>query len=236
MMAPRTFKARARAAVAGAVVAAASLAAAGLASAQPRLEVSGSGAWWGGYDLGSRRPTLTGPQVPTGSPVAIFDSDVTQRSGAGAEARVGWRVWRSVYAEATGGYVSSTLEAHVTNDLEDAPDVTVSSSLKQVTIEGGALVELRPLGAGRHLVPFVSGGAGHLRQVHEDRVLVETGTTLYAGGGLKWRPVDVNPKGFVQRLVVRGDVRFVSRTGGTGVDDERRHYITVSAGVGVRLF
>lgn len=234
MSAPRTFAVRA--AVAAAVVAVASMAGAGRASAQPRLEISGSGAWWGGYDLGSRRPEITGPQVPAGTPVAIFDSDVTQRSGAGAEARIGWRVWRNLYAEATGGYVSSTLEARVTNDLEDAPDVTVSSSLTQVTIEGGALVELPAFDTARHLVPFVSGGAGHLRHVHEDRVLVETGTTVYAGGGLKWRVADANPKGFVQRLVVRGDVRFVSRTGGTGVDDTRRHYITVSAGVGLRLF
>lgn len=236
MSAPRTFGGRPRALVAGAVIAVASLSGAGLASAQPRLEVSGSGAWWGGYDLGSRRPTITGPQTPTGSPVAIFDSEVTQRSGAGAEARIGWRVWRGVHAEATGGFVSSTLEARVTNDLEDAADVTVSSSLTQVTIEGGAVFELPALGAGRHLVPFVSGGAGHLRQVHEDRVLVETGTTLYGGGGVKWRVGGENPKGFVQRLVVRGDLRFVSRTGGTGVDDERRNYITVSAGMGLRLF
>jgi hypothetical protein len=236
MSAPRTFGSLARAALAAAVAAVVSMAGAGVASAQPRLEVSGSGAWWGGYDVGSWRPAITGPQVPTGSPVTIFDSDVTQSSGPGAEVRVGWRVWRSVYAEATGGFMSSTLEARVTNDLEDAPDVTVSSSLTQVTIEGGGLVELPALDAGRHLVPFVSGGAGHLRQVHEDRVLVETGTTVYGGGGLKWRAVDANPKGFVQRLVVRGDVRFVSRTGGTGVDDERRNYITVSAGVGLRLF
>jgi len=37
-------------------------------------------------------------------------------------------------------------------------------------------------------------------------------------------------------LVVRADVRFVSRTGGVDIDDERRYYITVSGGVGMRLF
>lgn len=235
MRAPRPGRSFARAAVACAAVTV-SIAAAAPASAQPRLEISGSGAWWAGYDLGSRRPALTGPQAPTGSPVPIFDSDVTLRSGPGAEVRVSWRVWRGVYAEAIGGVASSTLEARITGDLEHAPDVTVSSPLTQVTIEGGAIVELPAIGSGRHLVPFVSGGAGHLRQVHDDRVLVETGTTLFGGGGVKWRVTDADPKGFVQRLVVRGDLRFVSRTGGTGVDDDRRNYITVSAGVGVRLF
>jgi hypothetical protein len=86
------------------------------------------------------------------------------------------------------------------------------------------------------LVPFVDGGAGYLRQLHEDRVLIETGRTFYAGAGVKWRSSAARPRGLGQRLVVRADARLVSRTGGVDVDDERRNYITVSGGIGVRLF
>ena len=113
----------------------------------------------------------------------------------------------------------------------------MSSTLTQITIEGGVLVDLPALRlpAG-NLVPFVDGGGGYLRQVHEDRVLIETGRTLYAGGGVKWQSGAAQPSGLMQRLVVRADARFVSRTGGVDVDDERRHYITVSGGVGIRLF
>ncbi len=131
----------------------------------------------------------------------------------------------------------NTIEARVSGDIEEAPALTVSSTLTQIAIEGGALIDLPALrlSAG-NLVPFVDGGGGYLRQVHEKRLLIETGRTMYVGAGLKWHSAAARPRGLVQRLVVRADARFVSRTAGVDVDDERRHYITVSGGVGVRLF
>ena len=226
----------------GILVAAAGVCAAALlipraVAAQPRLDITASGAWWQGYDLGGKRASITGPQTPTGSPVTLFDNDVSIKSGPGAEVRIGWRVFRAVYAEATGGLGVNTIASHVHDDIEKAPAITASSTLTQITIEGGALVELTAWGlpSGK-LVPFVDGGGGYLRQVHEDRVLIETGRTLYVGGGAKWHSAAAQPKGFAQRLVVRADVRFVSRTGGVDIDDERRYYITVSGGVGMRLF
>jgi hypothetical protein len=223
--------------IAAGVACAAALLAPRAANAQPRLDVTVSGAWWDGYDLGPQSAAITGPQTPTGSPVTLFESDVAIRSGPGAEVRLGWRLFNGVYAEATGGLGMNDIEARVRDDIEQAPAITVSSTLTQVTIEGGVLVDLPavPLPAG-NLVPFVSGGGGYLRQVHEERVLIETGRTLYVGGGVKWQSASTQPSGFVQRLLVRADARFVSRTGGVDVDDARRHYITVSGGVGIRLF
>ena len=96
--------------------------------------------------------------------------------------RLGWRVFHGVYAEATGGLGMNTIEARVHDDIEQAPAITVSSTLTQITIEGGALVELPTLRlpAG-NLVPFVDGGGGYLRQVHEERVLIETGRNALCG-------------------------------------------------------
>lgn len=207
------------------------------AAAQSRLEVTASGGRWGGYDLGERRPAITGPQAPSGSPVTLFDADVSVQSGAAAEVRIGWRLLRRIYAEATGGLGANDVRVRVSEDIEQAPDETIASRLTQITIEGGALVEVVRLGAvGGELVPFVTGGAGYLRQVHEDRVLIETGQTVYGGAGVKWRARAAKPKGLLQRLVVRGDVRLVSRSGGADIDESRRSYITVSGGLGLRLF
>jgi hypothetical protein len=207
------------------------------AGAQPRFDVSVSGAWWDGYDLGSERASITGPQTPTGSPVTLFDTETRVLPGPGAELRIGWRVLRGLYAEATGGLGVNDLETRISGDIEAAPDVTVSSPLTQITVEGGALLEVATLRmAAGHLVPFVTGGGGYLRQVHEDRVLVETGRTIYGGAGVKWRPAIAAPRGLIQRLVLRADARLVSRTAGVDVRDTRRNYITVSAGVGFRLF
>ena len=65
--------------------------------------------------------------------------------------------------------------------------------------------------------------------MHEHRVLMESGRTLYVGGGVKWQSGVAQPSEFMQRLVVRADARFVSRTGGVDVDEERRHYIPSAA-------
>jgi hypothetical protein len=235
MSAPGT-PARVRA-VAAAIVCAAGLFAAATAAAQPRLDVTISGARWDGYRLDRGRATITGPQTPTGSPVTLFDTDARIQPGPGAELRLGWRVFRGVYAEATGGLGVNAIEARVSGDIEQAPAIVVSSTLTQITIEGGALVEVATLRVlGGNLVPFVAGGGGYLRQVHDDRILIETGRTMYGGAGVKWRSAAVKPRGLVQRLMFRADARFVSRSEGVDVDDERRNYITVSAGVGVRLF
>jgi hypothetical protein len=207
------------------------------ADAQPRLDVSVSGAWWDGYALGERRASITGPQTPTGSPVTLFDTDTSLLPGPGAEVRIAWRLVGGLYAEATGGLGVNDLETRLANDVEQAPATTVSTTLTQITIEGGGLAELTTLRmAGGHLVPFASGGAGYVRQIHEDRVLIETGRTLYVGGGVKWRSAASRPRGLLQRLSVRADARLVSRTAGVDISDTRRNYITVSAGVGVRLF
>lgn len=229
--------ARCRVLVIASAVCATTLLAPRAAAGQPRLDVTFSGAWWDGYDLGPQRAAITGPQTPTGSPVTLFDSDVAIRSGPGAEVRLGWRVLRGVYAEATGGLGVNAIEARVHDDIEEAPAITATSTLTQITIEGGALVELLTLRlpAG-NFVSFVDGGGGYLRQVHEERLLIETGQTFYVGGGVKWHSAAMKPSGLMQRLVVRGDARFVTRTGGVDIADERRHYITVSGGVGVRLF
>lgn len=234
MSAPARVMARVLAAtLAGAAI----VAAARPASAQPRLEVTASGAWWDGYDLGERRALLTGPQAPTGADVTLFDTDVAILPGPGAEVRLGWRLFRGVYAEATGGLAVNSVEARVSGDIEQAPAITVTSTLTQITVEGGALGELPALRtAAGNLVPFVAGGAGYLRQVHEDRVLIETGRTFYVGAGVKWRSSAAQPRGLLQRLVVRADARLVSRSDGVDVEDERRNYITVSGGLGIRLF
>ena len=50
----------------------------------------------------------------------------------------------------------------------------------------------RPVAARRRTPFFVSGGAGYLRQLHEEQTLVETGWSSYVGGGLL-RPLTERP-------------------------------------------
>ena len=40
--------------------------------------------------------------------------------------------------------------------------------------------------AGGSAVPFLYGGAGYLRELHEENAFVEEGVEYHAGGGIKW--------------------------------------------------
>ncbi len=203
-----------------------------VARAQDRFEVSLRGGWWGGYDLGTRQATITSGQAPSGRPVVMFTTDVAVAGGPAVELGFGWRLTRSLVLEATGSVARAHLEADIREDIEGAPPLTSRSTLVQVTVDGGARLDLTRLAfmSGR-VQPFVAGGAGYLRQVHEHRVLVETGRTVFGGGGLIVRPGDPAARGFFGRLAFRGDVRLVVRTGGTDIEDEPRTFVSVTGGV-----
>jgi hypothetical protein len=68
---------------------------------------------------------------------------------------------------------------------------------------------------GDHATPFVSAGAGYLRALHEDRVLVDEGALWHLGGGidLVLRPsqsralgVRLDARAVFQRGIVDDDV------------------------------
>ena len=83
-------------------------------------------------------------------------------------------------------------------------------------------------------MPFASAGGGYLRQLYEDRVLVETGRTVYAGGGVKWRSRPVyGQTRWRDCLGLRTDVRLVWRHGGATLDERWHPALTVTGGVSV---
>ena len=66
-------------------------------------------------------------------------------------------------------------------------------------------------------MPFLSGGAGYLRELHERDELIDTGWTYQAGAGLKvW--FGRGAKG----LGLRADVGLAMRDGGFDFSEERR--------------
>jgi hypothetical protein len=80
--------------------------------------------------------------------------------------------------------------------------------------------------AGGSGVPFVSGGAGYLRELHEGNLLVETGTEYHATAGLKyWFGTGNNRFG----LRVEGGVS--AREKGFDDEDRRRVQPMVAAGL-----
>jgi hypothetical protein len=143
------------------------------------FEVGGGAVWTGGYDAGSASANETSAGT---APLTLFVVDGSVKSGPGAAIQVGVYLGRRVSVEATFWYTRPILQARLTSDFESAADVDAESTITSYLMGGSFLYHF---GDGR-FVPFVSGGGGYLRQLHENNADLLTGTELHGGGGLKY--------------------------------------------------
>jgi hypothetical protein len=221
----------ARLALAAAIVCGAGVPA---AQAQPppaagpgRIEAAFGGLWFGRQPLGTADANET---TPTGGALKIFATSSELATVFGLEGRVAIRVLSSLEAEVQGTYSRPQLKVAIGGDSEGATAVTAVEKVQQFTI-GGGVVWYVPARLGSRLVPFVAGGMGQLRQMHQDRVLLETGRYFQVGGGVKAIFVS-RPRGLVNAIGARVDLRALVRTNGVAFDD-RGH---ASPAVGVSAF
>lgn len=189
------------------------------------IEVGGGVTFLPGFDMGGREVDLT-----TSSSTTRFDLFTTSsRVGdfLGVHGRIGYYVSRSVSLEGSVRFARPELSVDLSGDAESAADVTATETASHYVFGGSVLFDLRGASfAGGRGVPFVSGGAGYLRELHEGNQLVETGTEYHATAGLKY-------------WFGAGDNRFGLRVEGglsareKGFDDEegRRVQPTVAAGL-----
>jgi len=195
----------------------------GAASLSPpgTWEVSGGGVLVGGYQLGERAAELTPNSGSTG--FEQFTTDNRVRPAFGVQARVGFVVTPALSVEGGLRFTRPLYEVRVSGDAEDAPDTTVEEKLSQYVFDGSVVWHLAgaAFGGGR-AVPFVFGGAGYLRELHEEDALVEEGLEYHAGGGLKWWFGDGR-----RRVGVRGEAGISIRDGGFDFKDAQRVVPTV---------
>ena len=113
----------------------------------------------------------------------------------------------------------------ISGDAESAAQALPGETLQQYLFDGGVNWQL-PIDVGRRLAPFVTAGAGYLRQLHEDRTLAETGQVYYAGGGARyWLR---GGHGAARPAGLRGEFRLNRRRRGIDFEDKMRAYPTVS--------
>ena len=84
--------------------------------------------------------------------------------------------------------------------------------MNQWTIEAALVASLPRWRFGTRSVPFLSAGAGYLRELHEGAALVETGLIYQGGGGLNI--LLTQRTGRLKSAGVRVGVRAAVRTGG----------------------
>lgn len=149
------------------------------------FEVSGGGLFGSGFEMGSLTAELT-RSTPTET-FDLFETESTTSGFPGAFARIGFYVSDGVSIEGGMRYAKPKLSVRLTGDAESAPDTTAEETLSHYVFEGSLVWHLRHLSfASGRAIPYLAGGAGYLRELHEGNQLVETGQEYHALGGLKY--------------------------------------------------
>jgi hypothetical protein len=119
------------------------------------------------------------------------------------------------------------VRTRISDDAEDAEALTVEEDLDQYFVEAAGVLLLDRFRIGDRTIPFVSGGAGYLRQLHEGRVLVETGQVYHLGGGLRhW--LRVRDRGFLRAAGLRLDARAYFLANGFVLEEGARPHGSIS--------
>lgn len=164
----------------------------------------------------------------------IFSTETTLKGSVGGAVSVGVRL-SSMFAVEGGASVNPThLTTRVTDDIEQAPDVSASERVTQVLAEGGVLVSPWKRRPSSRLSPFVIAGLGYVRHLNEGRTLVETGSELYAGAGLYYERASAR-ESRLKSTGVRLDARATVLRGAIAPDTGGHVAAAITAAVFVRF-
>ncbi len=187
-----------------------------------RVEVSVGGGWFGGTGLGAEDANLRANTSPA-QPLRLFATDTRMAGATALQADVGFFFNRRWGVE--GSFLKSgpELRSSISADAEGAPPLTIVGRVDQYVVEGRVVFMLDEVRLGQRTIPFVTAGAGYLRQLHEGRTVVEEGWSYHAGGGLKhW--LFARERGVLRAAGVRLDARlYLLADGITFGDDPRPH-------------
>jgi hypothetical protein len=186
------------------------------------FELTGGVLWTGGYAAGSANANLSRNPTTGTAPLTEFQTEGQMLRAAGADVHLGVYVGRRISVEATFQYSRPIFRARLTGDFESADPVDADETISSYLVGGSLLYHF---GDGR-FVPFVSGGAGYLRQLHAGNTEVLTGTEVHGGGGVKyWFGTGTH------RLGLRVEAQASARAKAIAFEQKRRIVPTVAAGV-----
>jgi hypothetical protein len=191
---------------------------------QHAVTFAGGALFSGGYQVGDVTATLRRNAPGTPSTLPMLRAESAFENGLGVEGRVSFALTESWGLEAAGSFSRPDLGVVVSQDAEVTGAVSSSERVDQYGLDGSVVYQL-PYSFGRRSRPYVIGGGGYLRQLHEERVLVETGYTLHVGGGLQywWRS-----GGSRRPLGLRAEARLVRRHGGIEYGERARQFPALS--------
>jgi hypothetical protein len=191
-----------------------------------RVTVSAGVSRSGGYDVGDATAQLRGNGLGATPPAfTLFTADSRLSQATGPEIRVGFALTRRLVLEAAGSVSRPRIGVSIAGDGEAPSQQLPGEELRQFVFDGSVSWQL-PIRLGTRLAPFVTGGGGYLRQLHEDRTLGETGQIYHAGGGARY--FLRGGHGHARPVGLRGEVRMNVRRRGIDFEDAMRTYPTLS--------
>lgn len=191
-----------------------------------RVVLEGGVVWSGSYGVGDRDARLRSNAVgSTPPPFTWFSTSSKVGSVASATARVGVTLTPTLTVEGGGVFGMPRVAVTITGDAETTRQDLEGEQLRQYLLDAAVVWHL-PVRLGPRVRPFVVGGAGYLRQLHEERTLVETGQVYYAGLGARYWIR--GGSGTARSLGLRGDLHANLRRGGIDFEDKARVYPTLA--------
>lgn len=203
----------------GAVPAAAQSPAAALRPWRPVLTVGG--AWLGTEDLGAVRAELrqSSPGTTSPPPFALFDTRSELGGSAAVEFGVAVPVTAQWAVEVRGSRRRPTITTTISGDVEAAGTFTATEPVAEYVVDAAVLYHPGWAAIGSRGRGFFTAGGGYLRQLHDDDVLVVTGATGHAGGGVRWWLVGGHGG---REAGLTGEARWVFRRDGVTFRDGLR--------------
>ena len=146
-------------------------------------EISGGYTFVAGYDLDSRNAELTRNTTTGTDGFVLFITDSSVKAAHSIGGLLGYYVSPRWAVEGGVRFGRPVFRMELSDDAEGAPDTVAEDKLGQYLFSASVVYHFSG-GRGR-IVPFVTGGAGYLRELHEAQELVETGAEYHASAGIK---------------------------------------------------
>ena len=198
-----------------------------------RLVLDGGVVWSGSYAIGDRTAQLRGNAAGASpAPFTLFAASSEVGSVTSAVARLGFTLTPRLALEGGATFGLPRVHVAISQDSEAGAPRIDGEQLKQYLVDAAVVWHL-PVRWGTRVRPFVIGGGGYLRQLHEERTLVETGQLYY--GGLGARYWFRGGSGTARAFGLRGDVRANVRRGGIDFEDKSRVFPTLAVHLFVSL-
>ncbi|MBI3047345.1 MAG: hypothetical protein HYY76_03450 [Acidobacteria bacterium] len=191
-----------------------------------RLEVDVGGGLTGGGGLGGGDANLRA-NAQAREAFRLFAADSEFARAPAVHARAAFAFTRRFTVEGGVTWSRPEIRTSITADAEGAAPVTSVERVDQYVFDASVVMMLDAFRLGTRLVPFVAGGGGYLRQLHEGQTVIEHGQVYHAGGGVKYWLL-ARPGGFLRSAGLRGDVRAQVARGGITFEDRPRPHVAIS--------